>query len=200
MGGTFNPIHRAHLEMARQAYSQAGLDVVWFMPSKRPPHKDARDILPEQQRGDMVQLAIRDYPYFLFSDYEFRRSETTYSADTLYSLSCDYPEDSFYFIMGGDSFFELENWYHPEEIMRLAKLLVVGRDGVSVQDMERRAAQLCEQYGAQIQLIYMREMRISSSRIRDKIACGEDVSGDVGMPVWQYIKKYHLYDTRYRRS
>ena len=104
MGGTFNPVHIAHISMAEAAYRQAKLDKVLFMPSKKPPHKQDINIISEKHREAMVKLAIRGIPYFEYSDFEFKREGTTYSAQTLELLCRQNPDDSYFFIMGGDSF------------------------------------------------------------------------------------------------
>ena len=113
MGGNFNPVHIAHISMAEAAYRQAKLDKVLFMPSKNPPHKQDINIIGEKHREAMVKLAIREIPYFEYSDFEFKREGTTYSAQTLELLCSQNPDDSYFFIMGGDSFFQVENWYMP---------------------------------------------------------------------------------------
>ena len=98
MGGTFNPIHNAHLMMAQAAYEQYKLDEVWFMPSKNPPHKQKQDILSDEHRKRMIQFAIDEIPHFVFSDMELKRQGTTYTCDTLEQLHKDLPEAEIYFI------------------------------------------------------------------------------------------------------
>lgn len=73
LGGTFDPIHKGHLALGQQAYEQFKLDQIWFMPSSLPPHKRAQKVTEGTERQDMVKLAIRDYPWFQYSDFEFRR-------------------------------------------------------------------------------------------------------------------------------
>ena len=97
MGGTFNPIHNAHLAMAAAALEQMALDEIWFMPSKNPPHKSSRDIVSEDLRSDMIRLAIQGAPQYIFSDFELRHEGTTYTAETLKRLQQEYPADRFYF-------------------------------------------------------------------------------------------------------
>ena len=144
MGGTFNPIHLAHLQMASIAMEQKELDEVWFMPSKNPPHKDRQTILSEKIRSDMVRLAIKEEERFCFSDFELKRNGTTYTAETLELLRKEYPDVSWYFIMGADSFFSFSNWYHPEVIAKDAVILTVSRDGVDGQKMQEQA--VCNQF------------------------------------------------------
>ena len=119
MGGTFNPVHIAHISMAEAAYRQ--LDI---------------NIISEKHREAMVKLAIRGIPYFEYSDFEFKREGTTYSAQTLELLCRQNPDDSYFFIMGGDSFFQVESWYMPGKIMEHAVILAVSRNGSDKKEME----------------------------------------------------------------
>ncbi len=193
MGGTFNPIHIAHVNMAKQAYKQASLDKVLFMPSKNPPHKKSGDILPADIRADMVKLAIQDIPYFKYSDFELKREGTTYSAQTVELLHRQCPDDKFFFIMGADSFFHIESWYHPETIMKRVVLLPVGRDGSDKSAMEKHASYLKRKYDAKIKLINMTQMHVSSSNIRNLIASGKNPSDYLAPSVWKYIRQNNYY-------
>ena len=116
MGGTFNPIHSVHLIMAQVAYHQFHLDKVLFMPSKHPPHKDNSVIISDEHRTRMIQLAIDGNSNFEFSDLELKREVTTYTSDTLTYLTEKNPDTEYYFIIGGDSLEQLENWHKPEVI------------------------------------------------------------------------------------
>lgn len=193
MGGTFDPIHSGHLAMAQAAYEQAGLEMVLFMPSKIPPHKRLSGITGERERAEMVQCAIADREAFVYSDVELQREGTTYTADTLALLQQTQPDCAWYFILGGDSFFQLEQWYHPAQILRMATILAVGRDGRSLSDMQQRKNYLESKYGADIQLIRMPEMDVSSTQIRERIAAGKPVGKMLPEAVYTYIRKHGLY-------
>ncbi|MCH5268729.1 MAG: nicotinate-nucleotide adenylyltransferase [Lachnospiraceae bacterium] len=193
MGGTFDPIHSGHLAMAEAALEQVELDKVLFMPSKTPPHKRHSDVTGERERAEMVQCAISYNPRFEFSDFELKRYGLTYTADTLALLQQQKPDCVWYFIMGGDSFFHVEKWYHPEEILRLSTILAVSRDGLSQEEMERQKAFLEEKYQAKIQLLSMPQMDISSTEIRSKIALGDEVCDMVPESVMTYIDEHGLY-------
>ena len=193
LGGTFNPIHLAHLAMARTALEQAALEEIWFMPSKNPPHKSHREIVSETQRRDMIQLAIQSEPAFCFSDFEWKRQGTTYTAETLQLLRKEYSEREFYFILGGDSFFQLESWYLPQIIMKSCCLLAISRNGATREQMQTQAAYLTRIYDARIQILQMQEMDISSSQIRQRSCKGQDISALVPPAVADYIKKQNLY-------
>lgn len=193
MGGTFDPVHLAHIEMARCAKEQKQLDEIWFMPSKIPPHKRDRMILSEDLRGQMVKLAVEGERGFYYSDFELKRDEVTYTAKTLELLTEQYPESQFYFILGGDSLFQFANWYMPERILQYAVLLAVSRNGVSRREMEVKAQELSEQFHGSVEVLSMREMNISSSMIREKICKGESVKEYLPAKVYDFIKARHLY-------
>lgn len=193
MGGTFNPVHIAHISMAEAAYRQAGLDKVVFMPSKNPPHKQDINIIPEKHREAMIKLAISGVPYFEYSDFEFAREGITYSATTLGLLCKMHPENKYYFIMGGDSFFQIESWYKPEKIMESAVLLVISRNGSDKEQMSMYAGILKEKYNATVMFVDMPYMDISSSSIRKLISSGGNAAGYLPYKVWEYIKENRCY-------
>lgn len=193
MGGTFDPVHLAHLEMAYCAIEQKGLGRVWFMPSKIPPHKQNKKILPEKFRAEMVRLAIAGEERFCFSDFELKREEVTYTAKTLELLCGQYPGEEFYFIMGGDSLFQFEHWYHPEKILEYAVILAVSRGGVRQEEMFSQARYLSQKFYGDVQVLKMPEINISSSMIREKIARGEDVRAYLPENVYEYIQEQHCY-------
>ena len=193
LGGTFDPVHNGHLLLGEQAYREYGLDEIWFMPSKNPPHKSSRDIVSEDLRSDMIRLAIQGAPQYIFSDFELRHEGTTYTAETLKRLQQEYPADRFYFLMGGDSFFQLETWYHPEQIMKLTTILAFSRNGETDRQMQARADELAHRYEANIRLLSMEEMPVSSSLIRDRVQNGQPVGALVPPAVEEYIRTNHLY-------
>lgn len=195
MGGTFNPIHLAHTEMAKVCLRQQDLDKILFMPSKNPPHKKDKSILPENERAVMVKLAVSEYDKFVFSDFELQRKGTTYTADTLRLLQEENPNDNYYFIMGADSLLYLDKWYRPQEILKRAVILAIGRDGSTPDELKEKRKELIKQYGkADIRFVHMRQMDISSSMIREGIAHGENMEKYLDKEVWNYINANGLYD------
>ena len=195
MGGTFNPIHLAHTEMAKVCLRQQDLDKILFMPSKNPPHKKDKSILPENERAVMVKLAVSEYDKFVFSDFELQRKGTTYTADTLRLLQEENPDDNYYFIMGADSLLYLDKWYRPQEILKRAVILAIGRDGSTPDELKEKRKELIEQYDkADIRFVHMRQMDISSSMIREGIAHGENMEKYLDKEVWNYINENGLYD------
>ena len=127
-GGTFNPIHRCHLTIARQTKDRLGLDQVLFIPSGDPPHKPAHSLLPAHHRYAMVKLALEHEEGFALSDVELVRETKSYTIDTVRTLQarCSSPTE-FFFLIGLDSFLELPTWKHPEDLLTLCHFVVLSR-------------------------------------------------------------------------
>lgn len=195
MGGTFDPIHSGHLMLGRQAYEEYELDCVWYMPSRQPPHKKDHLITSPDERLEMVRLAVESTPFFACSDFELRRTEgNTYTADTLLLLKQAYPGTEFYFIVGADSIFDIEKWYHPEIVMKNAVLLAADRScGHDDVPLNRQIEHLTKKYDARICRLHSRRIDVSSQILREKIQNGEGVSDYIPDPVVQFIREHQLY-------
>lgn len=200
MGGTFNPIHKGHIQIAQSAYEQYHLDTVWFMPNHIPAYKATDQIVSEMDRLAMVELAIREVPYFCSSDYELRREGNTYTCDTLKGLKAEYPDDDFYFIMGADSLMYFDQWVNPEQIISMARILVAARDHSSYEQLEEKIQQLEQLYpGAVFHIIECAEIACSSSRLREELHQNDDTPSSyiekyMSRAVLQYIKDKGLYN------
>lgn len=194
MGGTFDPIHNGHLLLGKQAYEEYGLDQVWYMPSGQPPHKKNHKITDADKRCDMVKLAIEEFSWCKFTDFEIKRTGDIYTAQTLALLKQTYPLHSFYFIVGADSLYEIETWYHPKQVMDLAILLVAGREyeeaGCSV---DEQISYLEQKYKARIFQLHCRQVDISSAEIRKMVENRKSVESYVPQKVENYMKAHNLY-------
>ncbi|MEE0220708.1 MAG: nicotinate-nucleotide adenylyltransferase [Lachnospiraceae bacterium] len=194
MGGTFDPVHNGHLLLGRQARSEYGLDEIWYMPSHIPPHKKDHRITDGKDRLAMLELALEGISFSSVSDFEMKREGNTYTAQTLELLKEEYPEDKFYFIIGADSLFQLETWYHPEKVMELTSLLVSGREyDRAGRTLDQQISYLKSVYGAHIQVLHNPEMNVASARIRAMAARGEDIGELVPRAVAAYIREHRLY-------
>ena len=187
LGGTFNPIHNGHLSLAKEAYEQHNLDKVWIMVSPNPPHKAGTTIVDVSHRNNMVKNAIEPFEYLEFSDYEQRREGFIYTAETLTLLKKDYPENEYFFIIGGDSLENIEKWYHPEIVLANCILLAAGRDDLFNEALVNRINELNAKYNADIRMVKMTPMDVSSTEIR----AGD--FDDVPESVRRYIEENHLY-------
>ena len=197
MGGTFDPIHSGHLMLGKQAYEEYDLDCVWYMPSRQPPHKKDRHITSPADRLEMVRLAVESTPFFACSDFELCRTEgNTYTADTLLLLKQAYPDTEFYFIVGADSIFDIEKWYHPEYVLPAVTFLAAAREHEEAdRSLDEQISYLNQKYQAHILRLHCREMDVASAEIRAAFRAGHaaDVRSLVPKEVCQYIEQHGLY-------
>ena len=192
LGGTFDPIHYGHLLLAETAYDRFAMDKVLIMPAGDPYFKAARGISSDQDRAEMVKLAIADNPHFEFSDLELSREEDTYTVITLEILKEMDPDDEFFFIVGSDTLFQMEKWYRPQDVFRLATILSSSRN-ISDPALNDQMAVLREKYGAKVVNLYMPNIDISSTDIRDKVKHQMSVKYFLPDPVIRYISERGLY-------
>lgn len=194
MGGTFNPIHQGHLMLAQKAYEQFGLDKVLVIPNKLPVYKEQEELLDFRQRSRMVQLAIAGYPYMEFSDMELNRSGPTYTIDTLQSLKLEYPEDDFYFILGGDSLADFHKWRAYKEILALAVILCARRNDADIPELEQIKERLEGTVAnARIFIMDTPMMNLSSTAIREQLQSGEQAPQGLPDAVLAFIQEHGLY-------
>ena len=200
MGGTFNPIHKGHIQIAQSAYEQYNLDTVWFMPNHIPAYKATDELVSEIDRLAMVGLAIREIPYFCSSDYELQREGNTYTWETLRGLKGEYPDNDFYFIMGADSLMYFDKWVHPERIVSMAHILVAARDHSSNEKLRAKIVQLEQLYScADFHILRGEEIACSSSKLRQELAVENpaNLSGYIQSyldpAVLRYIQDKRLY-------
>ncbi|MCR5692067.1 MAG: nicotinate-nucleotide adenylyltransferase [Eubacterium sp.] len=193
MGGTFNPIHNINLIIGQIACEKFKLDQVWFMPCKQPPHKTEGDLVSEEDRKRMVQLAIDPYKHFSCSDFEFHLPGKSYTSRTLEALTETCSDCQFYFIMGGDSLRDFDKWHKPEKIAKLCHILACGRQG---EDLKKLCQKWKDKYGARIDYFTIPESQISSSQIRKDLGDGLLPIGQVDDRVLTYIRMHGLYGTK----
>lgn len=208
LGGTFNPIHNAHLRIAEEVRDRLGLDRVMFVPAASPPHKLLAGDLSFSKRFEMVRLAIADNPNFTISDIEVKRGGKSYSVDTLQELTTQFPEDDFFFIVGSDSFLDIGSWRKYAEIFSLCHIAVVARPGsiadplnqalpVAIADQfiyDPQGKQLKHDSGHYVYLVTGVLLDISSSEIRQLASRGRSIRYLVPHAVEQYIKEQRIND------
>lgn len=193
MGGTFNPFHNGHLQLALQAYRQFELSKVLVMPSGTPAHKSTKELIAASHRCQMVFGAIADYPYLELSLLEVERKGNTYTSDTLKALHRQNPDLKIYFIIGADSLFDLPKWHEPEYVMQHCILLAANRDVHAKAELAEQKRMLEKNYGAEIAFLKTPDMPYSSTDIRKKLQAGESVDGMLPKTVEKYIREHHLY-------
>lgn len=188
MGGTFDPIHNGHTEMAKKAMERLKLSKVLFMTDGTPPHKE--EITSAELRYQMVKLAIKTNRNFEASDYELKKQGYSYTAQTLEFLKKENPQNDYYFIMGADSLNYMDKWYKPEVIFSLAKIVVFSRSDF---DCRKKTDMLIAKFGGQVIILNDDIPDISSTMIRKYADMGQDISGFVNEDVEKIIWTKRLY-------
>lgn len=211
LGGTFNPIHNAHLRIAEEVRDRFDLAEVMFVPAAAPPHKPLAGELPFAHRFEMVRLAIAGNPFFSISDIEEQRGGKSYSIDTLQAFRRERPDDEFFFIIGSDSFLDFGLWRDYASFFNYCNLVVVERPGAAVAEPDQVlpvavAHEFCY-YGAEKRLahrsgysVYYLEgipLDISSTAIREMARLGRSLRYLVPEAVEHYIKEQRLYAHAY---
>lgn len=193
MGGTFDPIHNGHLFLAKQALTEFGLDRILFIPNHIPWMKSGRKITNDQDRVDMVLAAIANEPRFEISYIEMEAGGNSYTCNTVKQLCKEHPEHDYFFIMGADSLFTIEKWYHPEIIFEHVCLLVAVRDDCDFQTLYNKKSDLEKKYQAKINLMHMNKITISSTWIREHIMQPDEIADLLPNNVYRIIQERQLY-------
>lgn len=213
LGGTFNPIHNAHLAIAREARKTVGLDRVVMIPSGDPPHKPPQGVASAKDRYEMVRLALGSDPAFAISDVEVRRPGKSYSIDTVRLLQQEFGNETrLYFLIGLDAFLEFPTWREPVTLLRLCSFVILSRPGLSflalstlpviprlpqesLIDLDKgRRTRLDVETGLQ-SLICLRvsPSSVSASDIRARLARGASTADLLPPAVESYILQHHIY-------
>ncbi len=178
-GGTFDPIHNAHLTVAREAAGQFQLDEVWFVPAAHPPHKSHHTGASYEDRFRMTELACQGDPRFVASRLE-AGAQMSYSVDTVERV-CALGEQP-YFIIGADAFAEITTWHRWQDLVRLTEFIVVTRPG----------HQYAAPPGTRVHRLETVALPVSSSEVRRKLAAGE-IPAELPPAVGRYIFERGLY-------
>ena len=195
LGGTFDPIHFGHLILAEEAKELCNLDEVWFMPAKTPPHKLGKKISEFSIRKSMIELAIQGHGGLYCSDFENTLEGNSYTFNTLEKLQSKYIDDKFYFIMGADSFYEIETWKNPDIILKVVELIVASRDYSNENlTLKNHYEYLKSKYKIRgIHFLDTMDIDISSTRIRELLISGGDIKRYVPEDVCRYIREKRIY-------
>lgn len=189
LGGTFDPIHFGHLRIAEAARKIIGLDKVVFIPTGIPWLKAGTKITDANHRMEMVRLAIKPNKFFSVSSIDVDRLGNTYTRDTLVELKKELPTSTqIFFIIGGDSFNSFSKWKEPEEILRLANLVVIKRPGHLWQQFNK----------IQDNVIFVEGpiVNISGTEIRSRAADGNLLEEMIPKSVEDYIYQNNLYSNK----
>ena len=191
LGGTFDPVHNGHIEIARSAMDELGLDRVALMPSGDPPHKPRTT--QRADRLEMARIAAREQEGIFVDDTEIRREGITYTVDTLSRLAVEHPEVEWVYILGADALNTVDGWREFPRIARLCSFAAVARPGVDSSLTRMRARSIEQCYGTRVSLLTVGGLDISSTQVRLRNAEGKSIVPLVPAGVARYIREKGLY-------
>ncbi|MCL2695290.1 MAG: nicotinate-nucleotide adenylyltransferase [Clostridiales bacterium] len=189
LGGTFQPVHTAHIQMAQSALARLGLDRVLLVPANIPPHKQLPGGASAADRWRMVCLAAEGMPELVPDDMELRREGPSYTADTLRILRERYPKAELFFLMGSDMLASFDSWHKPQDVATLATPVCIPRDG---SDDSAAIAHIRSAYGVNVPELPP-ALPISSTEIRARVTAARPITGLVPPAVEDYIYERGLY-------
>jgi len=202
-GGTFNPVHVAHLRAAEEVRERCTLDRVEFVVAAVPPHKTDEGLASTAHRRRMLELALADNPAFAVNTSELERPGRSYSIDTIEAAQASAPAARFTFVLGADAFADIESWKRFDEIFARCDVAVLSRPGVTVErppiavenafcyDPDRRV--YVHASGNALAFNPITPLMISASDIRQRCADGRSIRYLVPRVVEEYIAVHGLY-------
>jgi nicotinate-nucleotide adenylyltransferase len=199
MGGTFDPPHLGHTLPVREAVRQFALRQVWFLPNNAPPHKVRPNLTDGYHRAAMLALALMNHPDFLIRTTELKLEKPAFTYDTIRLLKSEYPRDSFFFIMGTDSFLEIDTWRRYSELIDLCEFIIINRGDQEEklkQNLQHLETTLQKKLGNIFHFTETAFIPVSSTAIRAALSEGKSVTGMLSEEVEAYILKHSLYQRR----
>lgn len=193
IGGTFDPIHNAHLYIAYEAKEQLNLDKVIFMPAGQQPLKIEKKVTPAWLRYEMVREAIKPYEDFSISDYEIQNEGLSYTYKTLEHFKKLYKDSELFFITGADCLIDIDKWTEVSKIFKVCTFVVFSRGGIDTELLHVHKKKAEEKYGGKIIILELKDLEISSTDIRNRIKLGKKAEFFVPEKVNEFIKKNNLY-------
>ena len=179
-GGSFNPIHKGHVALARQLLRRAQLDEVWFLVSPQNPLKPQSSLLDDNMRLEMARLALKDEPCLVASDYEFHLPRPSYTWNTLQHLSQDYPQHRFTLLIGADNWQLFSRWRNRRDILANYSVVIYPRDGYPVDETT---------LPPNVRLVKTRLYNMSSTLVRQLLAERKSVRRYLHPKVIDFIKE-----------
>jgi nicotinate-nucleotide adenylyltransferase len=207
-GGTFDPVHRGHVTIARRLIQLFDLDEFWFLPAYHAPHKAETKPTSGYHRFAMLILATQNEPKIRVSTLELDHATKRYSVDTLAEVTAMSPNDKVFFVMGADSWMDITTWHDWERVLLMTNHIVVTRPGYPIGfdhvtdavrerivDVRNEGEAVAASNGFAIYITDAVELDVSATDIRDDIQADDrlDRVEDVPEAVANYIEKYDLY-------
>lgn len=191
-GGTFNPIHKGHVNLVNRISEKVSLDRILVIPTNIPPHKITNDLADDEARLEMCHLAFEDNPKAEISDYEIKQGGKSYTILTLEHLMKVYPDDEFFLIIGSDMLLTFHEWKDYQKILKLCTIVAAARSKADIVKIKPYAQKLIAMGGKCI-VVDVEPYEISSSQLRELIANKEQYTCYLPEKVVKYIVNKKLY-------
>lgn len=205
LGGTFNPVHRGHIELGLKTMEFFSLSKVLYILSANPPHKSNDSVAPPEKRWEMLEMALRPFPNLIPCDIELKRDAFSYTIDTISELKKTYPEEKFFFISGSEGFLKIKTWKNYRELFKELTFLVACRNSIQEKEVKHLldSEQIPYKNGKHINpldksvRIYSYSspiLYLSSTIIRNRVKKGQSIDNLVDNDVKNYIMEHGLYE------
>lgn len=193
LGGTFDPFHNGHMNIAYESLYKFKLDEVIFMPAGNPPHKTDKIITSSEIRYNMIKKSIAGEEKFKVSHYEIDKKGYSYTYETLQYINSKDKNAELYFITGVDCLMYIDQWKYPDKILKYSKFIVFNRPGYDIIDIMKKKYEVEKKYKHEIMFVDIPLLDISSTQIRKKVKKSEEIKYLVPPEVYDIIKSNKLY-------
>ncbi len=190
-GGTFDPPHKGHIELAKKVLERFSLNKIIFIPAGNPPHKTNKKVTDKHFRYEMIKIATEDFPKFEVSDFDIENEKPNYSYITIDYFKKYYKNDEIFFIIGADSFRDLPLWMNYKKLLTMCKFIVVSRPGIKKGDYYKKFAG--DEKMPDVFFIDDISYDLSSTALRNDIRNDTAKEEDFPQGILKYIKKNELY-------
>lgn len=185
-GGSFDPVHLAHLNIAKELYKAYKVDLIYFIPANQSPLKGRMPIASNQHRLNMLKLALQDYPPFDILDWELHQDGPSYTINTVEYIKSKAPQADLYWLIGEDQVSLLHKWVKIEELVRYVTFIAIKRPPhIASQDPEIK--------GLKLEWLLTHTSATSSTEIRNQIKSGKSVDFFLPSGVSKYIHSHKVY-------
>ena len=194
LGGTFDPVHYGHIALAEDAIREADLHEVVMIPARIQPFKQDKKYASGEDRFNMLALAAGKDDHITVSKYELEQESVSYTYLTLRHMQEFYGADTrLYFITGTDSFLKIDTWKNAEELLTKYAFIIGTRPGYRQEEYRQALERITAEYGTEVISMNRRELDISATEIRERIAAGLPVEDLMPPEVYRYIVEHGLY-------
>lgn len=194
LGGTFNPVHRGHIELGLQIQKAFQLDKILYILAANPPHKTNLNLAPMEIRWEMLTMALKPFPQLEPCDIEMKRCTMSWTIDTINELKKKYPDTDFFFISGSEGFLKIRTWKNYKSLLHMLPFIVVLREPEHSSAVQELVKEEKEEH-VYLYSYKSDKLAISSTLIREKIKHAQSINDMVAEEVKKIMEVYKLYET-----